>query len=365
MRPNPAPRKQPTKAVGDFSDLAAALMRRFDPERAHTLTILGLKLGEATGLRPFPAASPPDRLAVNALGLHFPSPIGLAAGFDKNAEVPDAMLRFGFGFVEVGSITPKPQSGNPKPRIFRLPEERGVINRLGFNNRGLEEARARLTARRRRGIVAANVGPNKDAADPLQDYATCIRALAPLADMLVLNVSSPNTPGLRDLQKRLDELLATAFAARADSGASPPILVKIAPDLDQGEIEAIVGAAIARGAHGLIVGNTSVGRREGLKGRHRGEKGGLSGKPLFAFATRALTVAARAANRRIVLVGVGGVSSGADAYAKIRAGATLVELYTAMIYEGPGIVARIHEELAELLARDGFRTVADAVGADL
>lgn len=340
-------------------------MRRLDPEQAHTWTIRALKVGERTGILPFPAATPPDRLAVNALGLHFPSPIGLAAGFDKNAEVPDAMLRFGFGFVEVGSITPRPQAGNPKPRIFRLPEEGGVINRLGFNNRGLEEARARLAARRRRGIVAANVGPNKDSADPLQDYATCIRALAPLAELLVLNVSSPNTPGLRDLQKRLDELLTTALAARATSGASPPILVKIAPDLEQGEIEGIVGTATERGAQGLIVGNTSVGLRETLKGRHKGEKGGLSGKPLFAFATRALTIAARAAQKRIVLVGAGGVSSGADAYVKIRAGATLVELYTAMIYEGPGIVARIHEELAELLARDGFRSVQAAVGADL
>ncbi len=344
------------------------LLRLLDAETAHRLTIQALR----AGIVPPPAPAPLERLAVRAFGLRFPSPVGLAAGFDKDAEVPRAMLRVGFGFVEVGTITPKPQAGNPRPRIFRLTQDRAVINRLGFNNKGLEAARARLTALRNDGarapggIVAVNIGANRDAADPVQDYATCIRALAPLADLLVLNISSPNTPGLRDLQvgARLDALLAATMAARTQSGATPPVLVKIAPDLTEDEVGTIVDAAISGGAAGLIVGNTTVGLRDALRGPHRNEKGGLSGRPLMARSTEVLAQVYRAAGGRLTLVGTGGVSSGADAYAKIRAGATLVELYTALVYEGTALLARIHAELAELLARDGFSSIAAAIGAD-
>ncbi len=351
-----------SRSFGDqFGYFGTSLLRLFDAETAHRLTILAVR----TGLALFPAPTPPERLAVRAFGLRFPSPIGLSAGFDKNAEVPQQMLRLGFGFVEVGTITPKPQTGNPRPRIFRLPQDGAVINRLGFNNQGLEAARARLTARTFRGIVAVNVGANKDAADPVADYATCIGALAPLADMLVLNISSPNTPGLRDLQMgtRLDALLAAATAARKATRTNPPILVKIAPDLTEGDITTIVDAAISGGADGLVVGNTTVALRDTLRSEHRGEKGGLSGRPLLARSTEVLGQAYRAAGGRLTLVGVGGIASGADAYAKIRAGATLVELYTALVYEGPGLVGRIQSELAELLARDGHASVTDAVGA--
>ena len=351
-----------SRSFGDrFGTFGTSLLRRFDAETAHRLTILAVRAGLAL----FPAPTPPERLAVSAFGLRFPSPIGLSAGFDKNAEVPAQMLRLGFGFVEVGTITPKPQAGNPRPRIFRLPEDGAIINRLGFNNQGLEAARARLTGRAFRGIVAVNVGANKDSADPVADYATCIRALAPLADMLVLNISSPNTPGLRDLQMgaRLDTLLAAATAARNESRANPPILVKIAPDLTDGDVSTIVDAAVSGGADGLVVSNTSVALRDNLRSDHRGEKGGLSGRPLLARSTEVLGQAYRAAGGRLTLVGVGGISSGADAYAKIRAGATLVELYSALVYEGPGLVGRIQSELAELLARDGHASVADAVGA--
>ncbi|MSP20341.1 MAG: quinone-dependent dihydroorotate dehydrogenase [Alphaproteobacteria bacterium] len=352
------------------------LLRLLDAETAHRLTIQALRVG----IVPPPAPTPPERLAVRAFGLRFPSPVGLAAGFDKDAEVPRAMLRVGFGFVEVGTITPKPQAGNPRPRIFRLTQDRAVINRLGFNNKGLEAARARLTALRNDGarapggIVAVNIGANRDAADPVQDYATCIRALAPLADLLVLNISSPNTPGLRDLHvgARLDALLAAAMAARIQSGVAsetrpgdgPPVLVKIAPDLTEDEVGTIVDAAISGGAAGLIVGNTTIGLRDALRGPHRNEKGGLSGRPLMARSTEVLAQVYRAAGGRLTLIGTGGVSSGADAYAKIRAGATLVELYTALVYEGTALLARIHAELAELLARDGFSSIAAAVGAD-
>lgn len=350
-----------SRSFASLGSIGTALLRLLDPETAHKLTILAVR----AGLAPFPAPTPPERLAVRAFGLRFPSPIGLAAGFDKNAEVPAQMLRLGFGFVEVGTITPRPQPGNSRPRIFRLEEDRAVINRLGFNNKGLEAARTRLANRVAAGIVAVNVGANKDSADPVADYATCIRALAPHADLLVLNISSPNTPGLRDLQlgARLDGLLAAAMASRTELHAHPPVLVKIAPDLEEGDVNAIVDAAVSGGADGLVVGNTSVRLREDLRSARRGESGGLSGRPLLRRSTEVLGQAYRAAGGRLTLVGVGGISSGADAYAKIRAGATLVELYTALVYEGPDLVARIQSELAELLARDGCTSVADAVGS--
>ena len=355
--------------MGLMDRLALSALYTLDPETAHHAALYALEHGLA-GTRHIPDD---PILATDVLGLHFKNPIGLAAGFDKDARVADAMLNLGFGFVEAGTVTPKPQPGNPKPRLFRLEQDAAVINRLGFNSGGVEAFAQRLAARRQRnapGIVGANVGKNRDTVDGAADYVAGIEKVAGLADYLVVNISSPNTPGLRSLQARapIEDLLKRVLAARDRSvpgPKKPPLLAKVGPDLSDEQLNDIAEVALSVGVDGLIVGNTSVGLRDGLHGARKGEKGGLSGRPLFAFSTRALTIAARAAQRRIVLVGTGGVSSGADAYAKIRAGATLVELYTAMIYEGPGIVARIHEELAELLARDGFRTVADAVGADL
>ena len=350
--------------MAGFYDLAAPFIRMLDPETAHRWTIRALASG---WVRPS-GAPPPPALATEALGLRFPSPLGLAAGFDKNAEVPDAMLAAGFGFVEIGTVTPRLQTGNPRPRMFRLATERAVINRLGFNNAGVDAATARLAHRDRGGgIVAGNVGPNRDSPDQVVDYEVCIAAVAPHVDILVLNASSPNTPGLRDLLGReaVTELLTRAIAARDRTGHRPPVLLKIAPDLEPGGMEAIVEAAVEGGAAGLVATNTTTGLRNGLRGRYSTEAGGLSGKPLLALSTQVLADAARLARGRLVLVGCGGVSSGADAYAKIRAGARLVELYTALAYEGPGLVQRIHHDLAALLARDGFARVDDAVGADV
>ena len=349
--------------MAGFYSIAGPVLRLLDAETAHGLTIRVLRAGLVPG-----SAGPPDSiLGTTALGLSFPSPLGLAAGFDKNAQVTDAMLGLGFGFVEAGTITPEPQAGNPRPRLFRLGRERAVINRLGFNNGGLAAAAARLARRNRsHGVVGVNVGPNRDADDPAADYESCIRGLAALADFVVLNVSSPNTPGLRELQGRpLAALLDRAVAARNKASPGTPLVVKIAPDLDEGEIEAIVEAACTAGIEGLDVGNTSVGLRDSLTGRHRRQQGGLSGKPLMELSTRVLARAARSANGRLTLIGTGGVASGADAYAKIRAGAALVELYTALAYDGPALIPRIHTELATLLRRDGFAAVGDAVGADL
>ena len=349
--------------MAGFYSVAASGLRLLDAETAHALTIWALR----AGLVPAAAVAPDPILGTTAMGLSFPSPVGLAAGFDKDAQVPDAMLALGFGFVEVGTVTPQLQPGNRRPRLFRLARERAIINRLGFNNGGLAVAAGRLAGRNRaRGIVGANLGPNRDAAEPAADYETCIRGLAALADFFVLNVSSPNTLGLRDLQGRpIDALLRRAVAARNKASPGTPLVVKIAPDLDEGEVEAIVEAACAAGVEGLNVGNTSVGLREGLTGGYRREQGGLSGAPLMAASTRVLGQAARAAKERLALIGTGGVASGADAYAKLRAGACLVELYTALAYEGPELIPRIHAELAALLRRDGFSAVGDAVGADL
>jgi len=345
-----------------FFDLAMPLARLIDPEVAHALTIRAL----AAGVVPVRVPVPDPRLATTVIGLEFPSPIGLAAGFDKNAEVADTMLGLGFGFVEVGTITPEAQAGNRRPRVFRLRKSQAVINRLGFNNRGLEAASAQLEHRdRHRGLVAANIGPNRDAQYPIEDYETCIVRMAPLVDFLVLNISSPNTPGLRDLQDRgnVEEVLKRSVDARDRTGAKSPVMIKIAPDLDVGEIEVVVEAAAAAGAAGIVVGNTTISRPASLVGRRRTEQGGLSGRPLFALSTKVLGEAFRFAAGRLALVGVGGVASGADAYAKIQAGADLVEVYTALAYEGWGLVERIHRELAVLLERDGFKCVADAVGS--
>jgi dihydroorotate dehydrogenase len=303
---------------------------------------------------------------VRAFGLEFPNPVGLAAGFDKDAQVPGAMARFGFGFVECGTVTPRPQAGNPRPRLFRLGADGAVINRMGFNNGGMAAAAANLKARRGSGIVGINIGANKDSADRIADYAACYAVLAPLADYVTVNVSSPNTPGLRGLQDReaLTRLLASLVEARA-RGVHRPLLLKIAPDLDDHALDAIAEvvrtSALEGAIEGLIVSNTTI-ARPALTSAHAGQAGGLSGAPLFEPSTRILGEMYRRLDGAVTLVGVGGIASGADAYAKIRAGASLVQLYSALALQGPALVGRVKRELAALLARDGYASVAAAVG---
>jgi dihydroorotate dehydrogenase len=341
--------------------VADLFLSRLDAEAAHGLALKALKSGLVPADRRPDAAS----LAIRVWGRSVPNPIGLAAGFDKNAEVPDALLGLGFGLVEIGSVTPRPQDGNPRPRLFRLSEDRGVINRMGFPGQGLDAARSRLAARPRRGFVGVNVGANKDSTDRAADYVACSVALAPYADYLVCNVSSPNTPGLRNLQGRvqLSDLLRRVQDAIA---AKPvPLLVKIAPDATDDDLDDIVAVCRELRIDGIIVGNTTLARPSSLRSTRREETGGLSGTPLTALATEVLRRTAQRVEGQFPLVGCGGVGSAADAYAKIRAGATLVQLYSAMVYEGPPLVRRIKDELAALLARDGLTSVVQAVGADL
>jgi dihydroorotate dehydrogenase len=344
-----------------LASIALPLVRLLPPEHAHGLTLAALGAGIA------PRRTEDDPLlATRIWGLDFPNPVGLAAGFDKNAQVPDAMLRWGFGFVETGSVTPRPQEGNPRPRLFRLSQDRAVINRMGFNNQGLEAVRTRLARRRRVGLVGANLGKNKDSPDATADYRQGIAALGPVADYLVVNISSPNTPGLRDLQRRepARALIAACVAARDRlTPARPPLLVKIAPDVSAKEAEDLAQVAIETGIDGMIVSNTTIARPPGLASPRRDETGGLSGRPLFEPSTRLLAEMRRLTGGRLTLIGVGGIASGADAYAKIRAGAALVQLYSALVYDGPALVGRIKRELAACLVRDGFSGVAEAVGA--
>ncbi len=340
-------------------DAAAGLLRLLPAETAHRATIA--LSGAAAPLLPKPPADDP-RLAVTALCLSFPNPVGLAAGFDKNAEVPDAMGRLGFGFVECGTVTPRPQAGNPRPRLFRLAKDRAVINRMGFNNAGMAVAAANLARRRGKGIVGINIGANKDSADRISDYARAFAELLPLADYVSVNVSSPNTPGLRGLQNR-DDLTRLLDALIQTRKSAIPLLLKIAPDLDGAALDDIAAVVQASGIEGVIVSNTTI-ARPALASAHAGETGGLSGAPLFAPSTEILRQMRQRLGDAVTLIGVGGISSGADAYAKVRAGASLVQLYTALVYEGPGLVTRIKRELAALLARDGFAHVADAVGVD-
>jgi dihydroorotate dehydrogenase len=297
----------------------------------------------------------------------FPNPIGLAAGFDKDGEVYRQTLKLGFGFVELGSVTPRPQPGNPKPRLFRLTQDRAVINRMGFNNRGIAAMAARLETRNTaQGIVGVNLGKNKDQADAAADYAAGTRRLGPLADYLVINVSSPNTPGLRALQSRdsLAALIAAVVAVRNGLARRPPLLLKIAPDLIDADRQDIATVALGSGLDGLIVSNTTIARPAGLDPRFAQETGGLSGRPLREPATEILRDIYRRTGGKLPIIGVGGVAGAQDAYAKIRAGASLVQLYTALVFEGPGLVRRIKDGLADLLARDGFANIAEAVGAD-
>jgi len=334
-----------------------------DPERAHNVTLAALR----TGLVPSPG-SPVAGLGVDLWGLRFPNPVGLAAGFDKNAVASRAMLKLGFGFVEAGTVTPKPQAGNPRPRIFRLPEDRAVINRLGFNNEGHDAFARNLDRQRTRkpGIIGVNVGANKDSADPIQDYVVGVIRFAAIADYFVVNISSPNTPGLRDLQARsvFQDLLSRIDTARNEATARPPLLVKIAPDLTTPGLAAIVEVALDTGVDGLIVSNTTIERPPSLRSSYAGETGGLSGQPLFAMATEVLKQTFRISEGRLPLVGVGGIASGADAYAKIKAGASLVQLYSALIYQGPGLVQNILRDVHTLLERDGAKKLADVVGVD-
>jgi dihydroorotate dehydrogenase len=342
------------------------LARHIDPERAHDLAVRFADW--------LPRRAPPltPRLATRLGPLPVPHPVCLAAGFDKNARAYVGMLRQGFAAVEVGTVTPEPQPGNPRPRVFRLEEDRAVINRYGLNSAGLAAMARNLAGRdRARGLVGANIGMNKDTPDPVTDYVACLRALHRLVDFVTVNVSSPNTPGLRNLQRRanLHRLLTALLEARAEAAAKEgtpprPMLVKIAPDLDEEGEAAIAEVALALGVDGLIVGNTTIARPPGLLSPHKAETGGLSGRPLMAPSTALLARMARRLAGRIPLVGTGGVASGADAYAKIRAGASAIQLYTAMIYHGPAIIPRILGELDALLARDGFASVEDAIGAD-
>jgi dihydroorotate dehydrogenase len=344
-------------------DAGAALLRRLPPETAHRATLKLLRLSAPF----FSAASPDDTcLAVKAFGLEFPNPIGLAAGFDKDVEVPDAMLKLGFGFVECGSITPKPQAGNLRPRLFRLANDRAVINRMGFNNRGMDRA-ARLLARRtRQGILGINIGANKDSADRIADYRVAFERVAPFADYVAINVSSPNTPGLRGLQNKneLARLLGLLTETRATMGHTLPLLLKIAPDIDDTAMDDIANAALTFGIEGLIVGNTTISRPGSLRSAHIEEAGGLSGAPLFELSTNVLRAMRMRAGTKLVLLGVGGVSSGKEAYIKIRAGASLVQLYTALAYRGPGLIPEIKRDLHALLMSDGFDNISQAIGVD-
>ena len=333
-------------------------------EAAHRATLALLEGGAP--LLPRTREDDP-RLAVSALGLRFPNPIGLAAGFDKDARVPDAMLRLGFGFVECGTMTPRPQAGNPRPRLFRLAQDEAVINRMGFNNAGADRAVARLRSRPRNGVVGINIGPNKDSADRIADYCSAFATLAPFADYIAVNVSSPNTPGLRELQARgeLTRLLETLTSQRASQTGRVPVLLKVAPDISLDVLDQIAETALSWGIEGLIVGNTTVERISSLRSRHARETGGLSGAPLFAPSTTLLKETYNRVGRRLVLIGVGGIFSGADAYAKIRAGATLVQLYTALALKGPGLLSRIKRDLLAHMQRDGFTCVNEAVGRDV
>jgi dihydroorotate dehydrogenase len=347
-----------------FDRLAGPLLRRLDPEQAHALALNALRLA------PLPRPSPDDeRLRVQAFGLTFPNPVGLAAGFDKNAEVTDALLRLGFGFVEVGGVTPRPQPGNPRPRLFRLDADEAVINRFGFNSDGLDAVAKRLAARADEGIVGINIGANKDTADRAADYVACFEALAPFASFLTVNVSSPNTPGLRNLQQAaaLDDLLARVIDARARAAETTrrrPVLLKIAPDLTLADLDDVVGIARRHRVDGMVVGNTTVSRPNLCEADKAKEQGGLSGRPLFALSTRMLAETYARTEGAFPLVGVGGIDSGVAAFAKIKAGASLIQLYTGIIFRGVGLIGAIKKDLFDLMRVGRFDSLSEAVGRD-
>jgi dihydroorotate dehydrogenase len=349
-----------------FDAFSLPLLRWFDPEDAHRLAIQGLRL-----LPPVRPRPDDPKLSVRAFGLNFPNPVGMAAGFDKSAEVPDALLRLGFGFVEIGSVTPKPQAGNPRPRLFRLERDEAVINRMGFNNDGADAVLRRLANRAHlAGIVGVNIGANKDSPDRVADYVKLIETFAPVASYFTVNVSSPNTPGLRNLQQAaaLDDLLAKVIDARErvrQNAGDSPVLLKIAPDLTLNELDDVVHIARSRRVDGMIVGNTTIARSSGLREQNRAkEQGGLSGRPLFRLSTRMVAETYVRAEGAFPLIGVGGIDSGGAALTKIRAGASLIQLYSSLIYKGLGLVDDIKRDLASTLLRTGRDSLSEIVGAD-
>lgn len=343
-----------------LADLGSKAMGLLDAEAAHHFTIRMLKAGLG------PKANIDNaRLNVTLAGLSFPNPLGVAAGFDKNAEAPDAILDLGFGFAEVGAVTPRPQPGNERPRVFRLRDDGAVINRYGFNNDGLEIVARRLSARAKRGIVGVNLGANKDSEDRTEDYVKGVKALAGLVDFYTVNISSPNTPGLRALQGKasLEELMSRVIAARDAAAGGTPVFLKIAPDLADEDKADIADVAKSMSLDGLIVSNTTIDRKATLRSANAKEKGGLSGKPLFAPSTKLLHEFFSEIGASVPLIGVGGVSSARDAYEKILSGASLVQLYTALVYEGPGLAAAILRELPSFMDADGFDKIEQAIGA--
>jgi dihydroorotate dehydrogenase len=349
-----------------FDAFSLPLLRWFDPEDAHRMAIQGLRL-----LPPVRPRPDDPKLAVRAFGLNFPNPIGMAAGFDKSAEVPDALLRLGFGFVEIGSVTPTPQAGNPRPRLFRLERDEAVVNRMGFNNDGAEAVLRRLAARAHLGgIVGVNVGANKDAVDRVADYVRLIETFAPVASYFTVNVSSPNTPGLRNLQQAaaLDDLLAKVIDARERvrrNAGDSPVLLKIAPDLSLSELDDVVHIARSRRVDGMIVANTTLARPSTLREAARArEQGGLSGRPLFRLSTRMVAETYVRAEGAFPLIGVGGIDTGGAALTKIRAGASLIQLYSSLIYKGLGLVEDIKNDLASTLLRTSRDSLSEIVGAD-
>jgi dihydroorotate dehydrogenase len=349
-----------------FDAFSLPLLRWFDPEDAHRMAIQGLRL-----LPPTKPRTDDPKLAVRAFGLNFPNPIGMAAGFDKSAEAPDALLRLGFGFVEIGSVTPKPQVGNPRPRLFRLERDEAVINRMGFNNDGAEAVLRRLAGRAHMGgIVGVNVGANKDSPDRVADYVTLIETFAPVASYFTVNVSSPNTPGLRNLQQSaaLDDLLAKVIDARErvrKNAGDSPVLLKIAPDLSLAELDDVVHIARSRRVDGMIVANTTLARPSTLREQNRAkEQGGLSGRPLFRLSTRMVAETYVRAEGAFPLIGAGGVDSGGAALTKIRAGASLIQLYSSLVYKGLGLVDSIKSDLTSTLLRTGRDSLSEIVGAD-
>ena len=350
----------------DLFSFSLPLLRWLDAEDAHRLAVHGLKFLPA--MRPH--ADDP-KLAVRAFGLNFPNPVGMAAGFDKNAEVPDALLRLGFGFVEVGTVTPRPQSGNPRPRLFRLERDEAVINRMGFNNDGSDLVLRRLASRAQlAGIIGVNIGANKDSPDRVADYVRLIEAFAPVASYFTVNVSSPNTPGLRTMQQAhiLDDLLAKVIDARErmrEKAGDSPVLLKIAPDLSLAELDEVVHVARSRRVDGMIVANTTVARPQSLREETRArEQGGLSGRPLFRLSTRMVAETYVRVEGAFPLIGVGGIDSGGAALTKIRAGASLIQLYSSLIYKGLGLVEDIKRDLASTLLRTGREQLSEIVGSD-
>jgi dihydroorotate dehydrogenase len=354
-------------------DAFAKLLLHLPPEMAQNIALFFLRAADVPPLRPltercFAKNLIPDdpRLEIHALGRVFSNPLGQAAGLDKDSKVLDNIFYLGFGFAECGTVTPNPQLGNPGKRLFRLAEDRAVINRMGFNNSGADAAVASLRVRRRRGILGINIGANKNSSDRIADYVSAFRKVAPYVEYVTANVSSPNTPGLRDLQKReqLERLLGSLTDQRHKMGISIPILLKLAPDVGPSDMDAIADVSLSSGIDGLVVSNTTVARPTELQSAKAREAGGLSGTPLFSLSTTVLKEMRVRVSDRLTLVGVGGIKSGQDAYAKIRAGASLLQLYTGLIYEGPGLIPRIKNDLVNLLVKDGFSSLSQAIGVD-